>query len=297
MKLRAGILGKEGRLGTALCRELRTSCDVIPLGRADIDLSEPAKMAESLKGLECDVFINTAAATDVDWCEQNPEPAWAINAASPAEIGQWTAQKQIRFIQLSTDYVFNGRHNRPYREEDVTDPLNVYGRTKRCGELDSLAANPKTLVLRVSWIFGPDKPSFLEKILNRARNATRVEAVSNKYSTPTYTRDLARWLKHLLDNDSICGVLHVCNSGACSWREWGQVAIDAAKSAGTRFQTDFVNPVPLESLTTFVADRPRYTALDTAKFQELTGVRPRPWEEAVQEYVREHYRGARPFAR
>jgi dTDP-4-dehydrorhamnose reductase len=147
-------------------------------------------------------------------------------------------------------------------------------------------------VIRVSWIFGPDRPSFLEKILNQARNSSRVEAVSNKYSTPTYTHDFAQWLKILLENDSICGVLHLCNSGACSWREWGQVAIDAAKSAGTRLQTEFVSSIPLESLTTLVADRPGYTALDTAKFQELTGVTPRPWEEAVREYVRDHYRGA-----
>ena len=293
MKPRVAILGKRGRLGAALCRELGSAFEVTALGRSDVDLSQPSRIAQSLEGLACDVFVNTAAATNVDWCEQNSKLAWAINAEGPAEIGRWTAQRQIRFVHISTDYVFDGQHEGPYREGDAADPINIYGQAKRGGEIDALAANPRTLVIRVSWVFGPDKPSFLEQILGRARQSAHVEAVGDKYGSPTYSRDFAQWLKLLLLDSSVSGVLHLCNSGGCSWREWGQTAIDAAEEIGIDLKTDYVHSIPLSSLPNFVAARPVYTVLETARFRAFAGSSPRPWQEAVREYVKQSYQPAK----
>jgi dTDP-4-dehydrorhamnose reductase len=138
----------------------------------------------------------------------------------------------------------------------------------------------------VSWVFGPDRASFVDQIIRRALEQDRVEAIADKVSVPTYTLDAARLLLPVLDQPEIAGVLHLCNAGECTWQQYGQHALDCAAAAGLPLRARHVEPLKLADMKAFVARRPVYTPLSTAKFTKLTGVTPRPWQEAVEDHVR-----------
>ena len=143
--------------------------------------------------------------------------------------------------------------------------------------------------IRVAWVFGPDKTSFLDLLLDRAISQEEVAAIDDKFSTPTYTLDFAHWIRPLLFEVPVAGLLHLCNSGGCSWREYAQCAVDAALRQKILLKAHQVRPISLNSMTAFVARRPVYTVLATDKFSETTGLSPRSWRDAVQEYVQKKF--------
>lgn len=290
MKRRIAILGKNGRLGAALCRDLADEYQIVALGRAELDLTRPIR--EQLRDVEFDLLINAAAATNVDWCEAHLAEASLINARSVSELGSLSVERGVRCLHISTDYVFDGLATRPYREEDQATPISVYGKTKRFGEELLLRTSADHLVIRVSWVFGPDKPSFVDALLDRAMSEELVVAIDDKFSAPTYTIDFAQWIRPLLFELPMGGILHLCNSGGCSWREYAQCAVDAARQEKVRLKADEVRAISLDSMETFVARRPVYTVMATDKFSKTTGLFPRPWRDAVREFVRKKYSGA-----
>jgi dTDP-4-dehydrorhamnose reductase len=258
----------------------------VPLGREEVDLADE-RFAELLKECPFDLLINAAAVTNVDWCESNPDRARMVNAVAPGILAELCARRGGRLVQISTDYVFDGRAERPYRESDGPNPLSVYGRTKHEGERRVLAVDPGNLVVRVSWLFGPDKGSFIDQILHRAIQEENVGAIADKFSTPTFTLDLADWLVPLLFDRPATGVLHAANAGGCSWLEYGQRAIDVAASLGISLRTRQLRPIKLEAMAQFVAARPRYTVMDTARLSDLLGIQLLAWQDAVTRYVRD----------
>lgn len=281
------IVGSGGRLGAALLREWRACGEqVIGFNRELLDLGDLPAMRERLEPLDFDVLVNCAAQTNVDRCEREPEEAQRVNSGAVATLADICARKKARFIHISTDYVFDGTKRTPYHEGDETNPLSKYGESKLSGERCVHAVSDRHLVVRVSWVFGPDRASFVDQILQRAQEQDRVEAIADKFSVPTYTLDAARLLLAVLDRPKICGVLHLCNTGECTWQEYGQHALDCAAAAGLPLRTRKVEPLKLADMKAFVAQRPVYTPLSTAKFTQLTGLTPRSWQEAVAEYVR-----------
>jgi dTDP-4-dehydrorhamnose reductase len=149
-----------------------------------------------------------------------------------------------------------------------------------------LAASAENLVVRVSWVFGPDRPSFLDQILQRALKEERVEAIADKVSVPTYTLDAAEMLWRVLERPEMTGVLHVCNAGECTWQEYGQHVLDCAAAAGMPLKARTVEAIKLAEMKAFVARRPEYTPLSAAKYARLTGAAARWWRDAVDDYVR-----------
>jgi dTDP-4-dehydrorhamnose reductase len=147
-----------------------------------------------------------------------------------------------------------------------------------------LAASPLHCVVRVSWVFGPDKPSFVDAIVRRALTNPEAAAVHDKTSSPAYTEDLALWLEQFLKPSLPGGIYHLCNSGTCSWRDYGEYALECAKRHGVPVLTTAVAPLTLADMKAFVAVRPPHTSLDTGKFTRATGITPRPWKDAVEEY-------------
>jgi dTDP-4-dehydrorhamnose reductase len=233
-------------------------------------------------------LISAAAATNVDWCEQHQADAERINAHAVAELGALSAERGVRCLHVSTDYVFDGLASRPYGEEDPALPISVYGKSKRLGEELLLQADPNHLVIRVSWVFGPDKPSFIDWALDQALSRETISAIDDKVSSPTYTLDFVQWIRPLLFEFPIGGILHLCNPGGCTWREYAQWAIDSARAEGVHFKTHQVLPITLESMSTFVARRPLYTVLEPGSFK---GNRPldTPWKDAVRDFVRKKF--------
>ena len=291
MRRKIAILGKNGRLGAAICRRLSQKHDVIPLGRRELDLAEPIN--EQLKDVEFDLLINTAAATSLDWCEAHPQAAERVNAQAVGEIGATCSARGVRCLHISTDYVFDGSASAPYQEDRPTNPINVYGKTKQLGEDLILQSGDRHLVIRVSWVFGPDKPSFVDMLLDRATKEEQIEAIDDKYSAPTYSVDFAEWIEPLLFEFPVDGILHLCNAGECTWREYGQLAVDAALEAGINLRTSQVRPISLKAMTSFAARRPVYTVMNQQKYRDITGVSPRPWKEAVRAHVRARFSQAK----
>ena len=280
------ILGSGGRLGAALARGYAGESRVIGFNHSQLDLASPEAIRCALDGLDFDALINCAALTNVDYCETHEEEAFAINARAVREIAEICASKRARCIHISTDYVFDGAKREPYTEEDAARPLSVYGVSKRQGEIELLDACADHLAARVSWVFGPDRPSFVDQILKRALETDQLQAIGDKWSTPTYTLDLVEWLRPLLWEHPVGGVIHLAQAGACTWQEYGQYALDCAAEAGQPLKGRTVGFQSMRDLTAFVAERPVYTVLNTRRLTATTGIVPRSWQQAVAEYVR-----------
>src|SRR5882724_2982159 len=182
------ILGAGGRLGAALLREYRDKFEVTGFNRTQLDR------------------------------------AFLINAEAPRVLAEICGEKSARLIHFSTDYVFDGEKREPYSEEDEATPISVYGESKLAGEKNVLAAQAANLVVRVSWVFGPDRPSFVDAMIRGVQESERIDAVADKFSTPTYTLDIAEMLGGILDGWSLRapapegvarfqGILHFANAG------------------------------------------------------------------------------------
>ena len=281
------VIGAKGRLGAALTREYQRAFSVKAFARSQLDLGKLDQVRSTLSETEFDLLINCAALTNVDYCESNRDEAFLINAEAPRLLAEICRQKSAALIHISTDYVFDGRQDSPYTEEDTPRPLSVYAESKLAGEEETLRVSQNNLVIRLSWVFGPDKPSFIDQIIQRARENETVTAVADKFSSPTYTIDAANWLRLAWENDAQ-GILHLANNGGCSWQEWAQYALDVCRNFGIPLKAERVGAVSLADMKNFVARRPVHTVLSTAKFAALTGVQPRHWREAVAEYISAH---------
>ena len=283
------VLGAGGRLGAALVREFRPKYDLAGLNHAQLDLASLDDVRGKLGAMNFDVLINAAAFTNVDACETERDRAFLINAEAPGVLTEICNAKGAKLIHFSTDYVFDGEKRAPYTEEDQANPISFYGESKLAGEKNVLAAENGHLVVRVSWVFGPDRPSFIDAMIKRAQEDEKMDAVSDKFSTPTYTHDIARMLPQFFDRGVDGGILHFANAGKCSWQEYAQWALDCCRDAGIPLKAKTVGALKLSDMKNWVARRPVYSVLSTAKYTELTGMAPRAWREAVADYITRFY--------
>ena len=294
------IIGSSGRLGAALMREYRDKFDLTGFDHQALDLGDARRVRDKIGPLDVDLVINCAALTNVDHCETHRDEAFQVNAEAPRVLAEICRDKNAKLIHFSTDYVFDGEKCDPYTEEDRTKPISVYGESKLQGERNVLAAQDRHLVVRVSWVFGPDRPSFIDAIIKRARESEHVDAIADKFAAPTYTFDIAKmlpgffpWHRLPADVPGIIGnmpmprILHFANAGECSWQQYGQWALECCRESGVALKAQQVAPLKLSDMKNFVARRPVYSVLSTAKYSEVTGVSPRSWRDAVADYVRD----------
>jgi dTDP-4-dehydrorhamnose reductase len=271
--------GKTGLLGQALCSSLtRAGWHVVPVGREDVDLFDQGQVSAFLDVHEPDLICNTVAFTQVDQAEEEPEQALRVNKTLPASLGRLAKQKNIWMVHYSTDFVFDGMNCTPYRPQDPTNPLSVYGKSKLAGEkaLLELGLNRLTII-RTAWLFGPGRSNFVTKILSLATERESLNVVHDQTGSPTYAPDLADYSVELLNAGGL-GCFHLVNSGCANWCE---LACAAVQTLG--LQCD-VHPITSENYPQ-KARRPSYSVLDTEDFVEITGVKPRPWLQGLREYV------------
>ena len=283
------ILGARGRLGAALMREYRDKFEVVGFNHAQLDLGKPEEIHAEIDKLDFDVLINAAAFTNVDLCETEREQAFAINAEAPKVLGEICSEKNAKLIHISTDYVFDGEKREPYVETDAAEPISVYGESKRAGEKNVLAGRDQHLIVRVSWVFGPDRPSFIDAMIKRAREEEQINAIADKFSTPTYTHDIAEMVSRFFDVDVPGGFLHFANNGECSWQEYAQHALDCCRASGISLKAKTVGPAKIADMKNWIARRPVYSVLSTAKYAKFTSVTPRSWRDAVADYIERSY--------
>ena len=295
--LRIGVLGAGGQLGRRLVREILAASDLslaFAATRRDVDLGETDGAATWLDEREAagaagvDVVINAAAHTKVDACESEAARAYQVNALAPAEWARALAARGIRFIHVSTDYVFPGDGRRPYREEDPSDPRTVYGASKRAGEIAVLGSDPHALVARTSWVFGPGR-NFVAAILEQARKRRTGEVegplrvVDDQRGSPTSAADLAKALLQIArrmdeGEPGLSGLLHLCNGGETTWFEFAR---EVLRLAG--YEDVAIEPVPTSAFPT-TATRPAYSVLDCGRARAL-GLELRPWPAALADHL------------
>ena len=303
-RMKIAILGAGGRLGAALMRKYRERFDVVGFNHAQLDLSNFDELHKKLRATSFDLLINAAAFTNVDLCETKRDEAFLINAEAPRLLAEICRDKRARLIHFSTDYVFDGGKREPYVESDSANPISVYGESKLAGEQNVLAVQDRHLIVRVSWIFGPDRPSFIDGMIKRAQENEEVDAVADKFSAPTYTDDIAEMLVVTAIGDGTQprvtdpgynaasdynGILHFTSAGECSWQEYAQWALDCCQEIGLLLKGKTVGARKLKDMTNWVARRPVYSVLSSAKYAKLTGRSPRTWREAVADYIRRFY--------
>ncbi len=284
--MRVAVTGTTGRVGSALAKHFSRGDEVIPLPRREFDFSDPIAMAARLEHLECDVFLNPGGLTSLEACEDDPELAQQLNVKAPAQFADWAASRGVKLVHFSTDYVFSGNQPGLRNESETPDPLSVYGRTKLEGER-AVLAHPGNLVLRISWVFGPEKPSFLDSVIRDALAGKPISAIADKYSLPTHTQDLCEWTEALIKRQAT-GLFHACQSGPpVSWQGMAELAVDQLVREGRLSDAPAILATKLGETTAFRAKRPRHTAMSTAKLEQAIGEKPMAWQAAVRDYVSE----------
>jgi dTDP-4-dehydrorhamnose reductase len=287
-KKRVVIIGAGGRLGAALQHVYGGGFEVLPFARAQLDIGDEQAVRAALEPLEFDYLILSAGLTAVDYCEANPRASYALNAQAPGMIGRLCAAKGAHMTYFSTDFVFAGDRPEPYTEEDEAGPISVYGASKLEGENQVLGASLSHLVVRLSWLYGCRRPAFPEWIIQQAQKHQVLTLPSDKLASPSCCEDIASYLLALLRYESgepCGGIVHLCNSGACTWQEWGQECLDAARRAGLEVACEQIGATRLGEVAAFVAARPAQSALNCAKFTRITGIVPRNWQEALREHL------------
>lgn len=274
--------GGTGLVGQALTRVLHDSgWDVSAVGRTDVDVTAP-EAAEHLTALvdelEPDCIFNAIGYTLVDKAEDDPETATLLNRTLPATLGRIVKARPCGLVHFSTDYVFNGKKDRPYTPDDPTDPQGVYGKTKLDGEKALLALDlPRLLIVRTAWLFGPGKKNFVSTIIAACKNKKALNVVHDQVGSPTYTIDLAQYVLKLVES-GVSGLFHIVNSGQASWCELADEAVRIAQAECS------VTPVPSSTYPQKAA-RPAYSVLDCESLARVTGISPRPWPQALRDYI------------
>jgi len=268
------VIGANGMLGHDLMEVLEGEVRGIDL--PEIDITDLTSVRKTLLTLKPRVIINSAAYTDVDGCESNVETAMAVNGEGVGLLALTAREIGAKLVQVSTDYVFDGGKGSPYLEDDPVGPLSIYGESKLAGELNAAMA-PEYLIIRTQWLYGIHGKNFVETMLRLAGERSELAVVDDQIGSPTFTRDLALAIKALVDR-GCSGVYHVANSGFCSWNDFAK-AIFAEEGL-----TVTVNPMTTEQLNR-PARRPLYSTLDCTRLTADTGFTPRPWREALREYL------------
>lgn len=287
MKSRWLITGSNGQLGRALVQNLDAipECEIAAAVDVDeLDVADERALRTFFDGLPCapDVVVNAAAFTHVDRCEREPDQARRGNATIPALLAEICREAGIQLVHVSTDYVFSGEGERPYREEDPPAPRSVYGRTKLEGERRVLEASGAFLVVRTSWVFG-DGRNFIAAVLSQAaeRRAGRasgpLSVVDDQRGRPTYAVDLAQAIRELVERGAH-GLYHVANRGIATWWDLARLSLDEAGFADLEIVRARSEDLKVD------APRPAWSVLDCSKAEAL-GVRTRSWREAVRAYL------------
>lgn len=280
---KALILGGEtGLVGQALVQVLHDSgWEITTTCREDVDIAAANatdKLKELADSVEPDWIFNAIGYTQVDKAEEDREAATLLNRTLPAMLGRVVKTRPCGLVHFSTDFVFNGKKNVPYLPEDTTDPLCVYGKTKLAGEEAIIGlALPRWLIIRTAWLFGPGRKNFVSTILNACREKRAVQVVHDQIGSPTYTLDLAQYTLKLVEAEAK-GLFHIVNSGQASWCEFASEAVNLAQIEC------MVNAVP-SSAYPQKAQRPVYSVLDNNSLCRNTGICPRPWPQALREYI------------
>jgi dTDP-4-dehydrorhamnose reductase len=290
------LLGANGQVGWELQRALAPLGELVALDLdspgLSADFSRPEALAATVRQVEPMVIVNAAAHTAVDRAEGEPALAFAVNAEAPAVLAREAAALGAWLVHYSTDYVFDGSGELPWREDDPTGPLNVYGQTKLAGELAVSKSGCRHLMLRTSWVYATRGANFARTMLRLGAQRDRLEVVDDQIGAPTGAELLAdvtaHALRRVLDTPALGGLYHVAASGATSWHGYARYVLGLARAAGelVKVPDEAIVPVPSSAFPS-PAPRPLNSRLDTRKLQQQFGLHLPDWRVGITRTVRE----------
>jgi len=276
------VTGVNGQLGVAL-QKITKGMDGFTFYYTDVDtldICNKTQLADFFSTHHVDTIVNCAAYTAVDRAEDEPEICACINFEAVRAIGAIATSVDAKVIHISTDYVFDGRGDRPYRETDDVRPLSVYGASKLAGERALMDVCEQSMVVRTAWLYSETGANFMKTMLRLASEREEVDVVADQYGTPTNAGDLASAIKTILTTDCfIPDIYHFTNEGECTWYDF---ALKIIELAGMRCK---VNPITTAEYPTRAA-RPAYSVLDTTKIKETYGIQIAQWEESLRNQLR-----------
>lgn len=283
--MRILLFGPGGQVGREILdRAPRAGVTVEAVDRARADLADPDALRRAIAGAEVEAVINAAAWTAVDLAETEEEAALAANGVAPGVMARACAARDLPFLHISTDYVFDGAAGRPWREDDPVAPVNAYGRTKLAGEIAVAAAGGRWLTVRTSWVFSPYGRNFVKTMLSLA-DRPRLTVVDDQFGRPTAAADIAVLLLQAATrmvrepDGAVGGMLHFAGGEAVTWRGFAEAVFEAAGGPAP----DIVGVTTAEYPTP--ARRPANSVLDCGRYEALFGAPPRSWREGLAETI------------
>ena len=283
------LLGKIGQLGWELNRDLQPLGKVTALDYPQIDFTRPAELISLLESLQPELIVNAVAYTNVDKAESEPELCDQINFHAVEQLARLASHLGCGLIHVSTDYVFDGSQSRPYTEEDPTNPVNHYGRSKLAGEQAVLAKAPACWVLRTAWLYSRRANDFVHRVLTWSRQQETLKIVEDQVGSPTWARLLSQMISLALAKsngrffdylEKTRGVYHLAGDGSASRLEWVQKILELDPEREEQ-KTRQVLPASTADFPT-PAQRPLFTALDCSRFYRTFGLRLPRWDEALK---------------
>jgi dTDP-4-dehydrorhamnose reductase len=275
--MRVIVFGASGLLGKALMRAWEYD-EVTGLTSKDIDIRDSKAVVKTVERLQPEVIVLAAAYTDVDGCEVNRELAHAVNVQGPINVAEAASRTGARLLFMSSDYVFDGTKSTPYETHDLRNPQSVYGRSKAEAEKRLLEMAPHCCIVRTSWLFGIGGKCFPDTILRVGATRPEIDVVNDQRGCPTYNADLAAAIIALCRRRAE-GIVHVTNTGECTWFEF---AVEILRSAGLKI---VVQPTTTERLAR-PAPRPKYSVLSSQSLHER-GLTIPSWQNALERYISE----------
>lgn len=282
--MRILVTGADGQMGHALMRVTSAAKgrEWHFHGRDMLDVTDRECVERTIRFLQPDVVINAAAYTAVDLAESEPDKAMYLNRDAVAILADVTKMIGAHFIHFSTDYVYDNGQCTPYLETDPVRPASVYAASKLAGEQEALVRNPRTTILRVSWLYGPVKNNFMQTILRLAESQNEIRVIYDQIGSPTYTLDLAEAVTRLVskiaedvETERICGIFNYSNEGVASWYDF---AVAIVKGVGSPCN---VIPIATEDYPT-AAHRPSYSVMHKGKIKNLLGMDIPHWQDALR---------------
>jgi dTDP-4-dehydrorhamnose reductase len=280
-RMRVLVFGGWGQLGTDLAAVAERRYELVRPTHADVDVTQGDNVANAVASSRPDAVVNAAAFHKVELCEEQPVPAFSVNAVGALNVARACRQQGVRCVYVSTDYVFDGENPRGYEEDDPTGPINVYGVSKASGERLVRLTTPDSLLVRGSGLFGHAGSSgkgsnFVETLLAKAAAGEAVSVVDDQFFSPTSTRDMAERISLLLERDAPPGIYHLANVGSCSWFLFARAIYELSG-----VEAD-LSPRPAGEQS---VRRPRCSVLLDTKTAALGLPANRPWEEALRWYL------------
>lgn len=287
MQKRIVITGANGQLGQTLVRgELAESNILFPLGRTELDITDQASVAATLESLRPEIVINSSAYTAVDAAESNAAAAYSINEQGVRNLALWCQRSGAHLIHISTDFVFSGEKNQPYRVDDPVGPLSVYGQSKLAGERVLASLLPKqSSIVRTAWLYSPYNTNFMLTMLRLMRERESLNVVDDQIGTPCSAATLAQCLHALVQSELPGGIYHWADAGVASWYDFAVAIQEEALSLSLLDRAIPINPIPTVKYPT-PARRPTYSVLDKSRALMELGCPQLHWRAALRDVLK-----------